>query len=245
MDSFLAQHLIYAQQKHNCLLELEAKAGWNRNPIAVLKSIKAHNLEEEMQDMMMDDPLDDDSIEDLCDLELSLDDSSSVSSDMTPEYNEERWSRTNYLRNGYQVLDRNNWTIFFFRRQRRAGDFIWFRVWCNGDLGSGDFMDREDTEILDFVQRALERNPFLCFHVRTSLRGHRDAVFEAEHIERALRMILERAQAQKIIAIPTIDELKREQWMEVKHEKKGKPGYWGFLLSGAINRLTGNRYSLS
>lgn len=242
MDPDMVQLLMYAHLKNICLIELEAKAGPSRNPIAVLESIKAHNLDDDMQDWLLDDDTLDESFEDLCDLELSLDnDSRSVSSDMTPEYNEHKWSSTNCLRSKYQDRDVKTFTIFFFRRHRRAGDTIWFRVWQNGDT---DFRDREDTEILEFVQMVLERNPTITFHVKTTLHSFRYTVFQAEHIERAMRMILERGQVHNTIVVPTIEEIKREQWMEMKQEKKGKPGYWGFLLLGALNRMTGNRYAL-
>jgi hypothetical protein len=230
----IVKQMLLAQQKLSCLLELMEQAGSNQSPTQILASIKASNRRD----------IDSSSrgiSERLCDMELSLDASSSVSSDISltspdePEDYSFLCGHNHNLRDEMGVKRTHSWTIHIFSKNRRAGDTLWFRVWHNK---SDDFRDVEDTEIFDFISRVIEHDPSHCFYVKTIGCGGYEyiEIYESDLIDRALRDILERAKDRDTIFLPSITQLKRDRLREGKREKrrenmqnkKGKRGFWAF-----------------
>lgn len=242
MSNHTAQIFLHTQQKHPCLLELEAKAQSqqedNREMLLNDSLVAYFNLYGDTHPTHDGFPSTHSLSEDLCDMELSLDDASTVSSQISltspGEPEDHIWTLNNYLR-GQEVNRAHSWTIHIYNRNRRAGDTLWFRVWHNESDG---FCEVEDTEILDSVQAIIERDPSFCFYVKMTGRGGLQSVsvFEAKLIDRAMRTILGRAQDRNRIVIPSIAELKRDELLETR-----KRGFWTWLLLAEINRSAGNR----
>lgn len=171
--------------------------------------------------------------EDLCDLEVSLDDSSTAASTMAgAEGEKDTWATTvnDLYRSEAHVA--NSWTIFVHDRNHQAGDTVWFRVWKNG---SKDFLEFEDTEILVYIREIIKRVPRSCFYFKkVGSDGHEYvSLIESNLIVRALTAILERAMRLNGIAIPK----KEKKQAPLRKEKRG---FLALLRFGAMGRSAGN-----
>lgn len=234
MDRDMVNNILYVQKKHCNLLELKAKAGSSQNPIEILACVKS-------QSTLRDDKhLSSRSLsENLCDLNFSAGDASTLSTEVSPESEDFLWNRQEHLR-GEEVCPPRSWTIHIYNKQCHAGDAVWFRIWSNA---SDTYIELKDKEILYFTQAVVERKSTFCFYVKTTEKGGFESVsvFNRKVIDRAMRLVLERAQHEKRIVIPSMEELKWAKRLEKKLEKKGKRGFWGFLRSTTNGGLAGNR----
>ncbi|GAX09665.1 hypothetical protein FisN_19Lh133 [Fistulifera solaris] len=235
MDHYIiVKQMLLVQLKDTCLLELIEQTGLNQSPTQILASMKAsnrRNIDSSSRGLS----------ESLCDMELFLDDSSSVSSDISlarPGESEDVSYLRGYnhnLRDDMEVKRTHSLTIHIFSKNRRAGDTLWFRIWHNESDGFRDF---EETEIFDFTQRVIERDPSHCFYVKSTGCGGYEyiEIYESDLIDRALSDILERAKDRDTIFLPSIRKLTRERMREEKREKrrermqikKAKGGFWAF-----------------
>jgi hypothetical protein len=170
---------------------------------------------------------------------LSHADSSTVSSDVSvvtgDEWEEEVWDLNEYP---IAVTDyrKYSWTIEVYDREHLSGDTVWFRVSYNGRAG---YRELEDLEILDFIGMAINMNPCFCFYVKTKFGDTDDDVslFESALIMPALKTILQQADYQDGIEIPTEWEMLRKRTL--KSEKKEKRCFLSWLFPvplGAADR---------
>ncbi|GAX19555.1 hypothetical protein FisN_19Hh133 [Fistulifera solaris] len=237
----LVKQMLLMQIKDTCVAELMEQVGSSQRPTEILASIKASNRRDIHSSSRGHS-------ESLCDMELSLDDSSSVSSDISLTSPGESLDVSyvrgyNYdLRDYTEAKRKHSLTIYVFSKNRRAGESLWFRIWHNE---CDDFRDVEETEIFDYTQRLIELDPSHCFYVKTIGCGGYEfiEIYESDLIDRALRNILERAKDRNNIFLPSIERLTRERLREEKREKrrermqnkKGKRGFWGFGFLGLKN----------
>lgn len=178
------------------------------------------------------------SSEDLCDLELSLEASSSTSALISQERGPEEEDGSddvNDLR-GQGAHRAHSWTIFIYDSHHKAGDTVWCRAWDNA---SPKYCEYEDTEILDFVREVVKSAPYSSFYVRTARSNGDESVtlFEAKNILRALRSILDRAIHKHGIEIPSLEELKQAPL----HERREKRGLLAALRLSIFKRSIVNR----
>ena len=161
------------------------------------------------------------------DLILFRDESSTVSSDISvasrAELEDEVWDLREYP-NAVTDYRPYSWTIHIYNQKHLRRDTVWFRVSCNGTT---DYRELEDTEILEFVATVIDRNPFSCFYLKT--RSSDDvSFFKSYRILRTLKALLERAQLQDGIEIPSKSSLRRKQIPEP--EKKAKNGFFSWFF---------------
>ncbi|GAX18173.1 hypothetical protein FisN_25Hh157 [Fistulifera solaris] len=170
------------------------------------------------------------------DLILSQDDSNIVSSDVSvvtgDEWEEEVWDLSDYP---LVVADyrKYSWTIEVYDREHLSGDTVWFRVSYNGRAG---YRELEDMEMLEFIEMAITMNPCFCFYVKTKFGDSDDEVslFEADLIMRVLKTIIQHAEYQDGIEIPTEWELRRKRTF--KPQKKEKGCFLSWLFPAAERR---------
>jgi hypothetical protein len=143
----------------------------------------------------------------LCDLELSLDDSSTASSEISTSGVKEASDGNyyNYLRNDLGVYREHSWTIHFYERNRRVGDSLLFRAWSNNEVNGGIYVELEDDEILQFVESKAQSHPKSCFYLKMTRRGGFTdfSLFGTDLIHRALSTILHQAQVRDRLFIPS------------------------------------------
>ncbi|GAX28786.1 hypothetical protein FisN_25Lh157 [Fistulifera solaris] len=170
---------------------------------------------------------------------LSHDDSSTVSSDVSvvtgEEWEEEVWDLKDYP---IAIADyrKYSWTIEVYDREHLSGDTVWFRVSYNGKAG---YRELEDMEILEFIDMAIKMNPCFCFYVKTKFGDGDDdiALFESDLIIRVLKTIIQQAEYQDGIEIPTEWEMLRKRTLKFQKKEKGCFLSWLFPVPlGAAER---------
>ena len=170
--------------------------------------------------------------EDLSDLKVSLDDSSTAASTISVDEEHDIKGNTTAAVNDLcspGVYRPHSWTILIHDQ----GDSVSCRIWYNEGNG---FSECKNKEIFETVHMILELVPDSCFYLKTTgCDGHESVtLFESDLIVRALTTILKKAKKSSSIVIPN----KEEVLFSLTREKKR--GFLASLRFGARGRKSVN-----